>query len=278
MLGRTQHSISYDQIHDEIVIPQPFAGAILTFAGDANGEVAPLRVIQGPKADLSLADQMTIDPVHGEYFIPAGEGGGGVVHVFDRLAQGNVAPKRILGSPQAGLGGIPTVDYQHDLFIVQCRQGICVYERSASGDAKPLHIITGGPKSGTQELGSPIWIPGTRNFLATVRKFGAPPKSPDKPLNYQTTEDARSFIALWTVDDDGDVQPRYTIGHDIFKELRNLAVNPNHKEIMAADKTANDVKTWAFPEAWDTFAAEKGERYVSPRGRGGQGAPPGDTL
>lgn len=269
MLGRTQHSISYDHIHDEIVIPQPFAGAILTFKGDANGEVAPIRVIQGTKAQLALADQMTIDPVHGEYFIPTGEGSG-IVHVFDRLAQGDVAPKRILGSRQMGLGGIPTVDYEHDLFIVQCRQGICIYNRTASGDDKPVHIITGGPKSGVQELGGPVWIPGTRNFIATVRKFGMPPKTPDKPLNYQATEDAKSFIALWTIDDDGDAVPRYTIGHDIFKELRNLAVNPNHKEIMAADKTANDVKTWEFQEAWSAFPAETGQRYVFPRRGGGQ--------
>ena len=164
MLGRTQHSISYDHVHDEIVIPQPFAGAILTFAGDANGEVAPKRVIQGPKTGLHLADQMTVDPVHGEYFIPAGEGSGAVL-VFDRLAQGDVAPKRLLGSDTAVLGGIPSVDYEHDLLLIDCRQGICIYERTASGDAKPLRIITGGPKSGTQQLGTPVWLPGTRNFI-----------------------------------------------------------------------------------------------------------------
>lgn len=269
MLGRTQHSISYDHIHDEIVVPQPFAGAILTFKGDANGEVAPLRVIQGPKANLMIADQMTIDPVHGEYFIPAGENAGGYVHVFDRLAVGDVAPKRILGGPQHGLSGIPTVDYEHDLLIIDCRQGICIYDRSAAGDTKPLRIVTGGPKSGTQQLGSPIWVPGTRNFLVTARKYGAPPKDPTKPLNYQTTDQAQSFVALFTIDDDGDVEPRYTIGHNVFKELRNLAINPNHKELMAADKTANDVKTWEFPEAWDAFPPAKGERYEFRRNFGG---------
>ena len=266
MLGRTQHSISYDHVHDEIVIPQPFAGAILTFAGDANGEIPPKRVIQGPKTGLHLADQMTIDPVHGEYLIPAGEGSG-ALFVFDRLAQGDVAPKRILGTRDSGLGGIPSVAWEHDLLLIQGPGGIHIYNRTDSGDAKPLRVITGGPKSGTQQLGSPIWIPGTRNFLATVRKFGAPPKDPSKPLNYQTTDDAQGFIAMWTLDDDGDVPPRYTIGHDIFKELRNLAINPNHREMMAADKTEKDVKTWEFPEAWETFLPEKGERHVFPRRR-----------
>jgi hypothetical protein len=212
---------------------------------------------------------MTVDPVHGEYFIPAGEGSDAVL-VFDRLAQGDVAPKRVLDPPNAGLGGIPSIDWEHDLLLIQGRDGIRIYDRSASGDAAPLRVITGGPKSGTQQLGSPVWIPGTRNFIATARKFGAPPKDRSKPLNYQTTEDAQSFIAMWSIDDDGDVPPRYTIGHDIFKELRNLTVNPNHKEIMAADKTANDVKTWEFPEAWELFTPEKGERHVFPR-MGNQG-------
>lgn len=219
---------------------------------------------------------MTIDPVHGEYFIPSGSGSG-IVHVFDRMAVGDVAPKRVLGSRQMGLGGIPTVDYEHDLFIVSCRQGICIYNRTASGDDKPIHIVTGGPRSGVQELGEPVWIPGTRNFIATARKYGAPPKSPDRPLNYQTTEEAQSLIALFTIDDDGDAVPRYTIGQDIFKELRNLAVNPNNKEIMASDKTANDIKTWEFPEAWEAFPPETAPRHEYPRRQFG-GGPQGDQL
>ena len=118
MLGRTQHSIFYDEIHDEIVVPQPFAGAILTFQGGANGEVPPIRIIQGPKTGLALTDVMTVDPVHNEYFIPYGQGGG-VVNVFDRMAQGDVAPIRTIGSQAAGLGGIPSVDYEHNLLLVE---------------------------------------------------------------------------------------------------------------------------------------------------------------
>ena len=52
-LSRTMHSIFFDQIHDEIVVTNPFAQAVLTFRGDANGEVPPIRIIQGPKTGLS---------------------------------------------------------------------------------------------------------------------------------------------------------------------------------------------------------------------------------
>jgi hypothetical protein len=278
MLGRTQHSIFYDEIHDELVVPQPFAGAILTFRADANGETPPIRIIQGPKAGLVLNDVMTVDPVHNEYFVPRGQGGG-MVHVFDRMAQGDVAPIRIIGGPNSGLGGIPSVDSDHNLLLVEGRGGLYIYDRTASGDVQPLRMITGGPKSGVTSVGGPVWIPGTRNFVATARKFGAPPKPPDEPLNYQSAEEAQTFIGVWSIDDDGDVAPRYTIGHNIFKELRNLAVDPKHKTVMAADKTNNDITTFDFHEAWDAFSGEKTPRYEPPRGRGGRGGPPqGDSL
>ena len=266
-LGRTQHSIYYDEFHDELVVPQPFAGAVLTFHGGANGEEAPIRIIQGPKTGLALNDVMTVDPVHNEYFVPVGQGGG-TVNVFDRMAQGDVAPIRSIGSRAVGLGGIPWVDYEHNLLLVEGRGGLYIYSRTAKGDDKPLRIVTGGPKSGVSNVGGPVWIPGTRNFVATARKYGAPPKSPNKPLNFQTAEEAQTFIGVWSIDDDGDVAPRYTIGHNIFKELRNLAIDPKHKTVMAADKTNNDITTFDFKEAWEPITPETADRYMPPRGRG----------
>ncbi len=267
LLGRTQHSISYDEIHDEIVVPQPFAGAILTFPGGANGEVKPTRIIQGPKTGLVLSDVLAIDPVHGEIVLPAGQGSGTIM-VFDRMAQGDVAPLRTFGSRAAGLGGIPYVDSQHNLILTSCRQGLCIYDRMANGDAKPLRIITGGPNSGTTAPGDPVWIPGTRNFIGTTRRFDAPARKPGAPGNYQSTEEAQTFLAVWSIDDDGDVAPRYTIAHNIFKELRNIAVDPKHKTVIAADKTNNDINTWDFHEAWETFAPATAAPYVRPAGRG----------
>ena len=46
------HSIDYDEIHDEIVVPQQFAQAILTLRGSADGDEPPLRVIQGSRTQL----------------------------------------------------------------------------------------------------------------------------------------------------------------------------------------------------------------------------------
>ena len=66
LLGRTIHAIHYDEIHDEIVVPNPFAQAILTFRGGADGEEAPIRVIQGDRTQLRNSSGVVLDPVNNE--------------------------------------------------------------------------------------------------------------------------------------------------------------------------------------------------------------------
>ena len=133
--------------------------------------------------------------------------------------------------------------------------GARIFSRTDSGDVEPLRAITGGPLSGTNGPGRPHWVPGTRNFLAATRPFGAntPGDAPGAPINYQSAEDAQTFIGVWSIDDSGDVAPRYTIAHDLLKEFRNFAVNTNHQEVMLSDKTNNAIFTFSFPEAWEYF-------------------------
>ena len=276
LLGRTQHSVSYDEIHDEIVVTQAFAGAVLTFRGGTAGEEAPIRIIQGPKTGLITPDVMSVDPVHNEYFVPKGPSGpapaSGYLHVYDRMAQGDVAPLRILGGPDVLLQGVPSVDYQHNLLLIQGRSGLYIYERMAEGDQKPLRILTGGPKSGVTSPGNPVWIPGTRNFIASARRFAARERAADAPVNTQSAEEAQTVIGVWTVDDDGDVAPRYITGVDFFPGLRTIALDQKNKTIIVSDKTANNISTWDFHEAWDAFEPQKAERYVNQRRRGPTGS------
>ena len=270
LLGRTQHTISHDHINDELVLPQPWAGAVLVFPGDANGEVAPIRIIRGSNTGLALSDQMSIDPINGEYYVPAGQGRS-LIHVFDRLAEGNAMPIRVI----RGVRGTPSVDYEHDVFLVSRGGSVEVYDRTVSGDATPLRVITGGPLSGTDGPGRPHWIPGTRNFIASIRPFGAETYGdrPGAPINYQTADEALTYVGVWSIDDSGDVAPRYTIAHDILKEYRGAAINPNHKEVLMADKTGNAVYTFSFPEAWEYFEPVSAPMGPIRTGRGGDPPP-----
>ena len=267
LLGRTQHTISHDFINDEIVLPQPWAGAVLVFPGDANGELAPIRIIRGSNTGLALSDTMTIDPVGGEYYVPAGQGRD-AVHVFDRLAEGNATPTRVL----RGAGGsYPSVAYEHDRLLTNRGGTVRIFDSRGNGDVEPLNVITGGPLSGTSGPGRARWIPGTRNFLAVTRPYGLETYGdrPGAPSNYQTVEESMTYVGVWSMDDDGDVAPRYTIAHDILKEFRGVAISPAHQEVMMADKTGNAIFTFSFPEAWEYFEPVSAPPGPA-RGRGGQ--------
>ena len=62
LLSRTMHDIRYDAVHDEFIVTNPFAQAILVFRGGADGEEAPIRVIQGPSTQLKRPDRVDVDP------------------------------------------------------------------------------------------------------------------------------------------------------------------------------------------------------------------------
>ena len=258
MLARTMHSIFYDAVHDEIILPNAFSAAVLTFRGDADGEEAPIRVIQGPKTGLLFTDQLDVDPIHNEVFVPMRNDEGGVIHVFDRGANGDVAPIRKLGGPDSGISGNRvTVDPEHDLLLIDVDGGLGIFNREDSGNVKPMRIITGGPKSGTTRPREAFMVPGTRNFVATTRRYGATPKSQVATSNFQTAAEAESFIGVWSIDDEGDAPPRWTIAHNIFKEVRNLALDPKNKTVMAADKGLNAILTFSFPEAFESATATR---------------------
>jgi hypothetical protein len=269
LLARTMHAISYDPVHDEIVVPNSMSHAILTFRGAADGEEPPIRVIQGSRTGLVNPDQMDIDPIHNEIYVPVTTKEGASIYVFDRSANGNVAPIRKIGGPDTGLGPFGavggaltvTADPAHDLLLVTGMSGgpsgVLIFSRTASGNTKPLRIITGGPKSGNADLGRPHMVPGTTLFVANSRLLvqnedatGRSRASRDfTELEERRTEDrseSRSFIGAWSIYDNGDVPPRWAIAHE---GGGNLAVDAKNKTVIVASRTA--IMTYSFPEIFE---------------------------
>src|SRR5713226_8568575 len=99
MLDRDLHDIRYNATRDEIVIPNRPANAILTFRGGANGQEAPIRIIQGK--NMPGLYRLEIDEVHNEIFTGGGDGGGILVYPLD--GNGDVAPLRVLRGPNTQL-------------------------------------------------------------------------------------------------------------------------------------------------------------------------------
>src|SRR5712692_5010307 len=172
------HDLAYDPIHDEIVVTSPLTQAILTFRGGATGEEAPLRVIQGSNTGImgvGATGKVAIDPENNEILLATPRH---QILFFPREANGNVAPKRVLGGPdtqlrlgeqRSGGGNVPAmrVDPIHNLLLVPIgTEGggafgsaagdfvgggkVLVFDRNASGNAKPKAVILGPVRLGNQ--------------------------------------------------------------------------------------------------------------------------------
>jgi hypothetical protein len=240
LLGRTMHGFTYDEIHDEFTVSQQFAQAILTFAGGADGEAAPLRVIQGSKTRLIAPDRVAVDAVNNEIYAPEGN----VILVYNRLDNGNVAPKRTIEGPNAGreLDAI-AIDTVNNLLIVGAGGGggnpdsetrFLVFDRTASGDVKPKLII-----KGPRNLGGPYDIyPPKKLIFATNRPFN------------DTLAGAVSYLGVWSYDKSSDGPPLWTIGgpKGIFQMPRGVALDAKNKSIIVSDKRYNSIFTFRVPE------------------------------
>ena len=250
LLGRTMHDMAYDPIHDEIVVTSALAQALLTFRGDANGETAPLRVIQGGKTGIlavGALDKVTIDAEHGEYYIttPRQE-----VRVFARDANGDVAPIRILSGPDTqlavgrqkdgifeGKGGNPSIriDPTHNLLLVPVNEysntsqalnepKVLVFDRTASGNTKPKAVMRGA-------------------------SLGAIYPAKGRTINYR-----RGFLNIWQIPTTGEVtQPivRIPVQMEPREEGGTISLDPDHKEVIIATGAGNTIKTFSVPELFE---------------------------
>jgi hypothetical protein len=241
LFTRTIHGMAYNPVRDEIVVPQFFTFAILTFRGDATGNVPPIRTIMGPDTQLMLPDRVEVDGVHGEIFVPQDD----KILVFPVEGDGNVKPIRVLEGPDTQLGGGSVVpDPVHNLLIVrgsapgQGQRGaqILIFNRTDQGNAKPRAIIK-GPKTllATGDGLATVYPP--RGWIVVAAR-GVQQSSPD------------SFIGIWSIHDNGDVAPRWTIGgpNGILRRTRGITLDPESKTVIASDKYLNAVFTWHLPE------------------------------
>lgn len=217
--GRGMHDMRYDEIHDEIVIANPTAQAVLTFRGGASGEESPLRVIQGPRTRIVKSDYVEVDPVHDELFVP----GGGHILVFPRTANGDVAPIRVIEGPDTGLrgplGGFLSVDPINDLIVVPNRGRILIFNRTATGNVKPKAVIKSSQLVGIRHLR--VYPP--KGLIVTV--LGGKSKG--------VGQDEMTAIAVWSIHDDGDVPPLMIFTDPEAPVLgRKLAFNPKAKQLI----------------------------------------------
>ena len=244
------HALEYDPVHDELVVNSPLNNAILTFRGGAKGEEAPVRVILGPRTQIQSTgydgnDKMAMDPANGEIYIPVATSAGagkGVILVFDRGSDGDVPPKRVLGGPDTGFNfpsargtGFPyvAIDPVRNLLLVSTGASLLVFDRTASGNAKPKFAIQGpntllggGPNNVPVRITEQGWIVGGCE---------------------------RGSVCAWNIHESGNVAPRWKIPVQKLAGVGlagELTLDPIHKELIVPNGARNVVMTFSWPEVF----------------------------
>jgi hypothetical protein len=266
-LSRTTHGIAYDSTNDEIIAPNPLAAAVVIFRGGANGEEAPIRVLQGARTGLSRPETVAVDEKNNE--IVVGDPGDRRVLVFKRDADGDAAPVRVIQGPKTKLLQVVgiAVDPVRDLLVVSTYSrlqggvtGLLIFGRTDQGDVAPRRVIA-GPKTGITRLRQIGLDPATgRIFVAAINNEYLPPYDVDKPraglspdveLPSPWNTGTEGFIGVWNDEgDDGDVPP-----HSIIKGRSTGIVHPagvtfnaRNGEVIAPDAVWNGLFTFLKPE------------------------------
>jgi hypothetical protein len=264
LLARDIHDIRYDAVHDEIFVTQPRAQAILAFRGGADGEEAPIRIIQGPHTQLlgspggGTLDRLDVDVVHNEILVASGSS----VLAFPRDGNGDVAPLRVLRGPDTGLDfpSSVVVDPVHNVLAVGngysnyeklgegvvamrliARPGnpgnLLLYNRTDEGNVKPRAVIQ-GPKTGIIRINQMQMYPPKGWIIVT------------QPGNVDAQEPVGTFVGIWSINDNGDLPPRWILRgpKSLLMKPRGIVLDLKHKEMIVADMRLNAVLTYSFPE------------------------------
>jgi DNA-binding beta-propeller fold protein YncE len=277
-LSRTMHGVAYDEINDEISIPVALGGAILVFRGDAKGEEAPARVIQGSRTRLIRPQTIAVDPVHDEILV--GDTTARAIFVFDRKANGDVAPKRALYGDKTRLLDVVgvAVDPVRNVIVAASRSahtiGLVTFNRTDTGNVEPRTVIA-GPRTGLAHFRQVAVDRETgRIFLAqqSMREKQLEPYRGDRPRTPEEFEKAKEastgrtgpgFIGVWDLNDNGDVPPRALIQGPASRLIApgGVALNPKRGEIYAIDGGSSAYFAYSLPQlfkpGWAGTAASR---------------------
>jgi DNA-binding beta-propeller fold protein YncE len=267
-LGRTIHGIAYDPAHDEIVVPNPQAAAVLVFRGQASGAEPPIRIIQGPKTQLVYPHSVNVDIKNKEIIVA--DPGGRSVLVFPWDANGNVAPTRVIQGPKTNIGymvGV-AIDPVSNLIFVGSGSyqhvGILIFNRTDNGDVAPRGAIA-GPDTGI--IGVPwqiqvypekglIFVGAANIVYRRLYQLDKPLAGPGKGLApggisaspWRSSD--KGFLGVWKVSDNGNIAPRALIRGPVSGLVypSGIALNPKCGEVIASDSVRNGLFTFLVPD------------------------------
>jgi DNA-binding beta-propeller fold protein YncE len=132
--------------------------SITVYPLKAEGNVAPLRILEGPKTQLNWPAHVWVDSERGEFYV-ANDAGDSIL-VFSIGDAGDVAPKRMIKGPKTQLRNPMGVflDAKNDELWVSNmgNHRATVFARTADGDVAPKRVIRSAPPEKiAQAIGNP---------------------------------------------------------------------------------------------------------------------------
>ena len=224
-------TVEVDPVNGEIVAADSSSRAILVFDRLANGDVAPKRKIGGPKTNFRDIVGVAVDPV-ANVIIAANRSAGGPngLYMFDRLADGDVAPIRHIGGVNSGVLGRfrqLKVDPERGMIYV----AVQAFRRQQATPQKEADLYT------------------NEKALAALREQARrEEKADDDPVDAEGGGDTAGFIGAWAVTDNGDVPPRMMIRGPATRAggFGGVALNPKNGEVYGVG--SNAVMTYLVPK------------------------------
>jgi len=121
--------------------------SITVYPKNAQGDTAPLRVIQGPKTQMDWPTSLAVHPERGEIYV-ANDTGNSVI-VFPVTAEGDVAPIRVIQGPRTMVKnptGIALDLENNELWVANFgSHAATVFPVDANGDVAPKRVIRSAP-------------------------------------------------------------------------------------------------------------------------------------
>jgi len=133
--------------------------SIAIFLANAQGDAAPLRVIQGVHTGLDWPMGIAADPTHDA--IVVANNGDDSIRIFDRTRGGDVPPVRIIRGPHTGIHrpmGVAVDATNGEIWVSNWGDhSALVFGSVANGDASPRRIVRGAPAhTPTPGFGNPM--------------------------------------------------------------------------------------------------------------------------
>jgi hypothetical protein len=223
-------TVEVDPVNNEIVAADSSSRAILVFDRMANGDVSPKRRIGGLKTDFRDIVGVAVDPV-ANVIIAANRSAGGPngLYIFDRLADGDVAPIRHIGGINTGVLGRfrqLKVDPERGMIYV----AVQAFRRQQATPQKDADLYT------------------NEKALAALRAQAKKESTDDDVVDQEGGGDTAGFIGVWSVKDDGDVPPRMMIRGPATRAngFGGVAINPKDGEVYGVG--SNAVMTYLVPK------------------------------